>query len=153
MYFCPVNKPGVLMLSASETSELMLDSIRVYSLYMYVINHNENCTLLWTWLTFPQCQRIETDTSCWPAVDWTTSALLGQGLMNSTESSIFYDVTPQALFIPCFMLVFPWLILRPWRWRRHNSSKYLLFFNGLDGVIPRKETFFRTTTMRASNHT
>jgi hypothetical protein len=40
---------------------------------------------------------------------------------------------------PAFTLV-SWLILRPWRRRRHVTTKHRLVFNGLHGVISQKTT-------------
>jgi hypothetical protein len=35
-----------------------------------------------------------------------------------------------------------WLILRPWRWRRHVPPKRLLAFNGIHSVISQKTELF-----------
>jgi hypothetical protein len=50
----------------------------------------------------------------------------------------------------CFTIDFTWLILRPWRWRRHVLPKYLFTFNALHGVITQKREFFITTAVRIS---
>jgi hypothetical protein len=43
----------------------------------------------------------------------------------------------------CFL--FAWLILRPWKWRRHVPPKHRLTFNGLHGVISQKTVLFAST--------
>jgi hypothetical protein len=44
-----------------------------------------------------------------------------------------------------------WLILRPWRWRRHVLPKRRLTFSGLYGVIYQKIELFIATAVRTSN--
>jgi hypothetical protein len=47
----------------------------------------------------------------------------------------------QTLLSRCFLV---WLILRPWRWRRHAPPKRRLTFNWLHGVISQKTDLFIT---------
>jgi hypothetical protein len=51
----------------------------------------------------------------------------------------------------CWFLA--WLILQPYRKRRHFPPKYLLTFTGLHGAISQKIEFFKTTALRASDPT
>jgi hypothetical protein len=49
--------------------------------------------------------------------------------------------------------VLAWLILRPWRWRRHGAPKRRLTLNGLHAVISQKIELFTATAVRTSNPT
>jgi hypothetical protein len=69
------------------------------------------------------------------------------------KNSVFWDITPcsplkvkrrfrwtyrkQGLPFASFWFL-AWLILRPWRWRRHVLPKRQSTFNGLHGVIAQK---------------
>jgi hypothetical protein len=44
-----------------------------------------------------------------------------------------------------------WLILRPWRWRRHVPPKCWLTLMNCMALYPRKIILFLTTTVRTSN--
>jgi hypothetical protein len=44
-----------------------------------------------------------------------------------------------------------WLILWPWRWRRHVPPKHLLTFSRLHGVISQKIELFKITKVPAKN--
>jgi hypothetical protein len=60
----------------------------------------------------------------------------------NVKSSIFWDITPCSplrVNRPAFTLVFAWLIIRPWRWRRHVPPKSRLALKGLHGVISQKK--------------
>jgi hypothetical protein len=56
------------------------------------------------------------------------------------------------LLVTCFRLL-AWIILRPWRWRRHVPPKRRLTFNGLHGVMSQKIGLFLTTALRTSDPT
>jgi hypothetical protein len=55
--------------------------------------------------------------------------------------------------LPASRWFLDWLILRPWRWRRHVLPKRRLTMNVLHGVMYQKIEFFITTAVRTSNPT
>jgi hypothetical protein len=72
---------------------------------------------------------------------------------NDTFTNVPYAQNNQmnysALLATCFTIVFfflAWLILRPWRLRRHFSPKRRLTFNGLHDVISQKIELFEGLT-------
>jgi hypothetical protein len=50
-----------------------------------------------------------------------------------------------------FPLVYCWIFLRPWGWRRYVPPKRRWTLNGLHGVISQKMVLFVTTAMKTSN--
>jgi hypothetical protein len=47
--------------------------------------------------------------------------------------------------------LFAWLILTPWRWRRHVLPKRGLTFNRLQGIIPQTTRLLLTNAVRTSD--
>jgi hypothetical protein len=68
---------------------------------------------------------------------------------NQRESS--WQVTSACNLISLWFLAR--LIRRPRRWRRYDTSKRWLTFDGLHGVIFQKIVLFKTTDLRTSNPT
>jgi hypothetical protein len=73
---------------------------------------------------------------------WAKSELMDPKILYAM-SFIFWDITqcsPLCLYclLPASRWLLAWLILRPWRWRRHVTPKCQLAFNGLYDDIPEK---------------
>jgi hypothetical protein len=79
------------------------------------------------------------------------------------KSTVFWDISKpskktapsrwqtQLCLPPAWCSFLAWLILRPWKWRRHVPQKRQLTFNGLHGVISQKIEFFTTHRYENSN--
>jgi hypothetical protein len=87
----------------------------------------------------------------------TESRIIYSGLYCSVNRWNTADVSEEYI-ARSIKLIFSWLIVRPWRWRRHITPKRQLtlrnfFTKGLHGVIHQVTELFITTLARTSDRT
>jgi hypothetical protein len=93
----------------------------------------------------PSTRNILSDPSGMIMQDWRQNVTCRPAL--SQARNHHEGVSKESSF-SCLFLA--WLILRPWRWRRHVPPKHRFTFNGLHGVISQKTELFNVTLCSAN---